>query len=606
MMRKSMFFKAILFSTFILFVKCASEKTDDQTIRLIVLNSMQRAVPGLPLKGKSTLDIKAAKNEYEAFQLVISNSGNSILENVGIEISDLDGDKGSISSDHMKIFRVGNVHLRKSSPRAKYGPGLFPDPLIPFIDPVSGDSVINLQRIDQGEESIFRGGEYNALPLKVYPGQHCTIWIDIFIPKNVEAGNYQGEVRVTANEMKTMTVPITLKVWNFTLPDIASHSTHLGHFNLISKVWGIERDSEKFDEIEMRFCREMARHRINPPIPHSLMPEVNPDGSLTIDPMKHEKLVQYVSETNLVDFEVPRTPFMSNTSNSTRPTPENQTDPVAIEKSIRYYREMYQYLKDNGWHERAYLYMIDEPNSVKDYNQVINLAKAAEEGAPELQRLVVEQTYKHEPGWPDLDDPIDIWCALFGFIDRETIQEKIALGDKVWSYSALVQPAPSYHPDYEEVKDKNPPYWHIDQPVLAYRIPTWINKQYDISGLLYWTTSGWYNDCSPWLVPGFVHYGQIAENHYEARYFNGGGLLFYPGKEAGFDGPVTTIRLKNIREGLEDYEYFALLDKMDEGAYVKEMVDAVSPEWWNYTDDPELLLEVRERLAEKIESLMNN
>ena len=89
-----------------------------------------------------------------------------------------------------------------------------------------------------------------------------------------------------------------------------------------------------------------------------------------------------------MDFEVPRTPFMTNTSNSTRPTPENQTDPVAIEKSKRYYHEMYQYLKDNGWEKRAYLYLIDEPNSVKDYNQVINLAKVAEDGAPGLQRLV--------------------------------------------------------------------------------------------------------------------------------------------------------------------------------------------------------------------------
>ena len=242
---------------------------------------------------------------------------------------------------------------------------------------------------------------------------------------------------------------------------------------------------------------------------------------------------------------------------------------------------------------------------MKDYNQVINLARVAEEGAPDLDRLVVEQTYKHDPSWPDLDESIDIWCALFGFIDRETVQEKIAQGDELWSYSALVQPAPSYHPDYDEVKDKNPPYWHIDQPVIAYRIPTWINRQYDITGLLYWTTSGWYDEHGPWLVPGFVHYSQIAENHYEARYYNGGGMLFYPGNEAGFDGPVTTIRLKNIREGLEDYEYFALLEGYGEGDFVKEMVNRVCPEWWDYTKDPEVLFRIREQLALKIESLVN-
>ena len=377
----------------------------------------------------------------------------------------------------------------------------------------------------------------------------------------------------------------------------------MGHFSLIAKAWGIDPGSEEFRDIEMRFCKEIARHRINPPVPHSLLPEVNEDGSITILPERHEKLAKYIKETHLVDFEVPRAPFMTNTSNSPLPTPENQTDPLAIEKSKRYYHEMYQYLKDNGWEKRAYLYLIDEPNSVKDYNQVINLAKVAEEGAPDLKRLVVEQTYTQDPSWPDLNESIDIWCPLFSFIDRETIREKIASGDEVWSYTALVQPAPSYHPDYNELKNKNPPYWHIDQPVIAYRIPTWINRQYDIVGLLYWTTTGWYDDHGPWLVPGFVHYNSDDGIHYMATYFNGGGMLFYPGNEAGFDGPITSVRLKNLREGLEDYEYFAILEEKGQGAYVKEMVDTICPEWWDFTKDPEALLKVREKLAMKIESL---
>jgi len=588
----------------ILFAFCTNtEQNQSSPMTLQVLSSLERALPGHEITGVAEASIKAARNEYEAFQLVISASSDVTLEDVSVSITDLSGEKGRIGVEHFELFRAENVYLKKSSPRAAYGPGLFPDPLLPFIDPVTGDSTSALQRTDYPDGSVFTGGEYSAYPVSIYPGQRSSIWVDVYVPPDAEAGMYSGEILVKANTDISARVPVTLQVWDFELPDKASHRTHLGHFNLISKVWDIDRDSDEFNDIEMQFCLEMARHRINPPIPHSLMPHVNDDGSLTIDPQKHEKLRQYIENTHLEDFEVPRTPFMTNTSNSPRPTPENQTDPVAIEKSARYYHEMYQYLEDNGWHNRAYLYLIDEPNSVKDYQQVMNLAKAAEEGAPNLQRLVVEQTYKHDPSWPDLDESIDIWCALFAFIDRETIQEKIQNGDEVWSYSALVQPAPSYHPRYDELKDENPPYWHIDQPLMAYRIPTWINRQYDITGLLYWTTSGWYSDHGPWLVPGFVHYSQIAQNRYEARYFNGGGLLFYPGRQAGIDGPVTTMRLKNIREGLEDYEYFALLEKAGHGDFVKEMVNRICPEWWDYTQDPESVFKVREQLALKIESL---
>ena len=601
-MKKNHFLNLSLFVLLMLFAQCAQVQKPDDPIRLTALNSMQRAIPGLPVEGTTIIDIKAAKNEYEAFQVVISAGNENHLKNVQVTISDLEGESGRISPDNISLFRAENVHLRESTSSAEFGPGLFPDPLLPFLDPVSGESIKSYHRIESPSGNQYAGAKYRAFPIDLYPGQFCTIWVDVYIPSDTEAGIYTGNLKVTADKNISSVIPITLKVWNFTLPQVAAHRTHLGHFSSIAKAWGIDSHAEKYREIEMWFCRELAKHRVNPPIPHSLLPEVNGDGSLTIDPERHESLRQYIEETHLVDFEVPRTRFMTNTSNSPLSTPDNQSDPLAIEKTKRYYREIYSYIKENGWDERAYLYLIDEPNSVKDYNQVITLAKVAEEAAPDLKRLVVEQTYKHNPDWPDLDSSIDIWCPLFGFIDRKTVQEKIQNGDEVWSYSALVQPAPSYHPDYDLVKDKDPPYWHIDQPVMMYRIPLWINRQYDINGLLYWTTTGWYNDEGPWLNPSMSHFGNTEAR---AEYFNGGGLLFYPGKDAGFDGPVTSIRLKNIREGLEDYEYFAILEKHGEEEFVREMVNAVCPEWWDFTKDPETLLKVREQLAMKIESLVD-
>lgn len=603
-MKVNIFLVIIFLFTFLLNSSCTTEITD-KSIQLTALNSMQRFLPKLPVNGKPTVEIKAASNEYEAFQVVISAGSNHHLKNIQIEITDLVNGEEYINKTNMEIFREEYVYLPHSSPRAALPPGLYPDPLLPFVNPVTGDSIKANKKLMAPEGERYRIPTYSAYPIEIYPGQNCVIWIDVHIPAGTKAGNYQGSIIVTAQEGISASIPVNLTVWDFELPDVTSHRTHFGEFSLIAKVWGIDRESEQFRNTEMEFCEELARHRINPPIPHSLLPVVNDDGSLTIDPERHQELADYIERTHLVDFEVPRTPFMTNTSNSDRPTPANQTDPVAIDKSRRYYQEMYKYIRDNGWGNRAYLYMLDEPNSVKDYNQVINLGKVVKEAAPELQILVVEQTYKHDPSWPDLDPYIDIWCPLFSFVDRTTIDEKIAHGDEVWSYSALVQPAPPYHPDYENLKDKNPPYWHIDQPVLMYRVPTWLNRQYEINGLLYWTTAGWYKDISPWILPtlGPLESNSEDQTEYDTRYFNGGGILFYPGLDAGFDGPVASIRLKNIREGLEDFEYFTILDQNGEGEFVKEMVDQICPEWWNFSRDPDKLLEVREKLALKIESL---
>ena len=58
-----------------------SQNTQDE-IDLSVLSSLERLNPGSAVEGKSLADIKAAKNEYEAFQLVISAGKNLKLENV--------------------------------------------------------------------------------------------------------------------------------------------------------------------------------------------------------------------------------------------------------------------------------------------------------------------------------------------------------------------------------------------------------------------------------------------------------------------------------------------------------------------------------------------
>ena len=45
--------------------------------------------------------------------------------------------------------------------------------------------------------------------------------------------------------------------------------------------------------------------------------------------------------------------------------------------------------------------------------------------------------------------------------------------------------------------------------------------------------------------------------------YPGEGALIYPGAPAGVRGPVPTLRLAWIREGIEDYGYVALLRQLD-------------------------------------------
>jgi hypothetical protein len=560
----------------------------EKPIGLTVLNALERISQHQAPLGTPSAEIEAARNEVESFQVVVAAiDGN--LHVTQAEISDLVGDQGKrIAKENIKLYREEYVRVRLSTPRAELAPGLYPDPLVPFLNPLTNQPIepLNQRQERWGEPMVTRGYDMYALPFDVFAGQNQPIWVDVHVPKEAPAGVYRGTFRVAAREGKAE-IPVTLTVWGFTLPDGPTHKNHFGGLYNLARFFKIERGSEKAHELEMRYSQAMAEHRINPPIPGHLLPDVKPDGSLAIVPERHEALKRFIAELHVTDFEVPRSPFGSLPGSTNRPGYKDVA-PAEREKAIRYYHAWSEYLKQNGWDKRAYVYLLDEPNLRENYEQVLVLGQLVHDAAPELKCLVVEQTYPQDPSWPDIDPAVDIWCPLFGFIDRDSIRAKLAHGDEVWSYTALVQRAPSYHPEYAKVKDKDPPHWHIDWPLMVYRVPTWINRQYGITGLLYWSTITTVID--PWFNPAFAH----------PRHFNGGGYLFYPGVPCGIDGPIACMRLKNLRDGMEDYEYFALLEQRGGKQTVEKIVGRIAPNWWDYCRDPKALQAARRELAQEI------
>jgi len=583
--------------TGMLLLSSCSEKKGLPEARLTVLNSLDRIQQDQPQTGASEASIKAAKNELESFQVVVGAVSKNVRV-TGAEVSDLKGDAGVIGKENITLYREEYSRVRRSSPRAQLPPGLYPDPLVPFINPLTGKPIepFNEYRKKWGEPFIKSGYEMYAIPFDIWKGQNQPIWVDVKVPADAKAGVYNGQVTVSFRQMpeqfgpgsdsvltKSLSLPVTLTVWDFTLPDGPSHKNHFGHVSwLIPHVYGEKAGSDRAAGIELNYCNMMSENRLNPPIPENMLPLVNPDGTLKIVPERHELLKKFISQLHVTDFQIPVAPFSDLTT-------KNRS------KAINFYRDFYKYLKDNGWDKRAYLYMLDEPNLKENYQEVLDLGALAHEASPEIRCLVVEQTYKQDPSWPDMDPAIDIWCPLFAFIDSASIAEKISHGDEVWSYTALSQRAPEYHPDYEKVKNYDSPYWHIDARLTSYRTPTWMNWHYNITGLLYWSSVQISDSktglMDPWLLPAFTE---------SDSQFNGGGHLMYPGVPCGIDGPVPSIRLKTLRDAMEDWEYFAILEKLAGRAEVNRIVSSVAPHWWATSEVPAAIEAAREALANEI------
>ncbi len=144
-----------------------------------ILRTQQAPAPTGPLA------IQAAKGESEAFQLVVQSPGEQSLP---ISVSDLRSMSGVIPASAIQIYRVDYVPLTQLSD--SFGRlTKWPDPLSPLA---------------QGERVAFLAGVNQPL------------WFRVDVPAGTPAGDYQGTIRIG-----TAALPISLEVWDFTLPESA-------------------------------------------------------------------------------------------------------------------------------------------------------------------------------------------------------------------------------------------------------------------------------------------------------------------------------------------------------------------------------------------------
>jgi hypothetical protein len=153
-----------------------------------------------------------------------------------------------------------------------------------------------------------------------------------------------------------------------------------------------------------------------------------------------------------------------------------------------------------------------------------------------------------------------------------------AKGDRVWSYNAA-QP------------DDYSPKWLIDYAPINFRVqPGFISNSLSLVGLFYWRVDWWSSD---------VWNGTQSWASYP-----GEGVLVYPGDPIGLPGQVApSVRLKYLRDGVDDFDYLQLLKAQGEGAWAQEVATAIGPDWSNWIRSPEVLEAARLQLANRLENL---
>lgn len=182
-------------------------------------------------------------------------------------------------------------------------------------------------------------------------------------------------------------------------------------------------------------------------------------------------------------------------------------------------------------------------------------------------------------------DLVDIWAVNPGRYDEagKRIVDVLKKGKEIWFYTFF---APR----------DNSPTWLIDFAPINHRVAQgFINQRLGLTGLLYWRVDTWTDD--PWNNVDTNANLELPE-HYP-----GEGMLIYPGEQVGVDGSVASMRLKWIRDGVEDYEYIEILKHTGHYTWAMETIAEVAQDMHTWNQDPAVLKAVRLKLGNKIAGL---
>ena len=134
------------------------------------------------------------------------------------------------------------------------------------------------------------------------------------------------------------------------------------------------------------------------------------------------------------------------------------------------------------------------------------------------------------------------------------------------------------------------PTYVIDASAVRNRAMQWLAFRYRLAGELYYETA-----------MAYVHDAWTNQWDFSG---NGDGTLFYPGTPAKIGGathvPVASIRLKMIREGMEDYEYLKALSDAGDPGLAREIAKGLFPSASQTDVDPAKLMAARQQIAAHI------
>jgi len=490
---------------------------------------------------RDDIAISMAKNEKEGFQYILA-AGLS-YDDLRCELSVLtDGNGNSLEGT---VYVAYDLFIRKAAPY-NYSRGYRPFALLEQDNP-------------------YVGGTFD-----VVAGRAKTLYVQYQTDANTVPGTYTGRFEIKQGDTVLTHGEVSVTVWDIYYAEKTANTVMFGvGYTLWDTTQGngqqyvgptnapdfkiIENGTatENFEVCE-QYLDFMLEDRLAPiTIPY--------EGGLL-----NEKAAKYLED--------PRIRFMNVADRSN----------LALQ---------YEKAEEMGWLDRVFFSEFDEPHEEWHVGFIIDEVKMLNRRFPTT--LHMNPFYIDLPdGDKNIADRLGeistLHCTLSpnleegNAIGESLMKLKAERGDTVIWYTCGSNPA--------DTIDLIPFF-----PGTLQRTLFWQQYLYDVDGYLLWNTTNWYGQDNIW-----------EEGYAEKRHKlpdatmgpSGNGVLIY------FDPitkePIPTLGLQSVRDGIEDYQLFAMAEEVLGREEVLTYITRITTSLTEFNSEAEVLMQVRNELAQAL------
>jgi hypothetical protein len=487
----------------------------------------------------SSIDLSGARGETVDAQIIVY-APTSGLTNVNLSASDLTAPGGeTIPASNITLYREYYVAVTGT---ANYGGGSNP----PLGSGTYAEPLIPFNDPETGSPLCSTAASLKACNASIIAGENQPYWIDIAIPHGSSAspsGSYTGNIFI-ASTHGTVTIPVALTVWNFELP---TQPSELSLWTLWPPSAGNTTTSVAralMSNKVMNWFDEAANASSD-----KSNPGLNRSG---IDGYQHFQVKCDGSHSSI--------PSTSQIDAAAANYPANLELDLYVGDELNGCPEGYAALKTIGAHVHAAnrsvktILTVDTPD-----------ANLFDDGHG---RSVIDH-------WVLLDSA-EKWPAL-----------PFAGGGDLWSYTSC------------NTGHGNTPEWLVDYPPINERIQAgFLNWTQGATGILYYRADGWTDGNS---IGSWNNLDTYACGPGIGR--PGDGIFLYPPGPIASSEPAPGIRLKAIRDGIQDYEYAQMLKNQGQASYVEFVLKPIAASWTKWSHDPGDLEGVRQKFGQQLQQL---